>query len=177
MNAPEDPSSSRLPQPGMEVVPVSTGSAGDQTEGAVSDVIVVGQVPHDSDHVGAILGEHIQSGSPTTMAFAVAAFRDARTSRELLSRQLDRTADDRDRMRDQYHEESTKAAVLEAKLEIGSQFRRFQSWAFGIGGIVAGAGIGTAAQFGRARFLDVVLIVAGMAMMWLGAPLSSRVSS
>ena len=44
----------------------------------------VGGTPADQSHTGAVLVEHIDTRSPTAMAFAVAAFRDAHESLEIL---------------------------------------------------------------------------------------------
>jgi hypothetical protein len=175
MTTPSDPPLQTSSSSG-QLVPVSTGSAGAQNPGLASDA-VIGQVPKGADHVGAVLGEHIQAGSPTSMAFAVAAFRDAHASRELLSKHLDRTSSDRDAAREQYHSEAKKAAVLEARLDMTSRFKRFQSWAFGVGGVVAGAGLGSALQAGTLRALEAVLVAAGLLIMWIGAPLNSRDAS
>ncbi len=158
--------------------PENTGSALVQSKAVVATAgkapPTVGDTPADAAHLGAVLGDHIQAGSPTTMAFAVAAFRDAHASRELLREQLSRLGDDRDRMRENYHEEAKRAAVLETKLELTAEFRRFQTWAFGLGGIIAGAGIGSAVQAGQLTTLYGLLTVVGLVIMWIGAPLSKK---
>lgn len=110
------------------------------------------------------------------MAFAVAAFRDAKASRELLDKQLDRTSDARDAAVEKFHEEAKKAAVLEAKLESGGRLNRFQTWAFGIGGVVAGSGFGAAVQAGRSTWLYALLVAAGAVVMWIGSPTSGKES-
>lgn len=155
--------------------PQDTGATGNQHTAvthAGPSSIVVGTIPADADHLGAVLGDHIPDGSPTTMAFAVAAFRDAHASRELLREQLERTGVDRDSARERYHEEAKKSAVLQAQLQWASRFRRFQSWAFGLGGVVAGAGLGSAMQVGTVNWPHGLLTLCGLVMMWLGAPLT-----
>lgn len=160
------------------VVPRETGVSGAQVTAPVANSLStqtpVSDPPADAEHLGAVLGDHIQAGSPTTMAFAVAAFRDAHASRELLREQLDRTSTDRDQARENYHEEAKKAAVLEAKLDLVTEFKRFQSWAFGLGGVIAGAGLGSAVQAGALTWAYGLLIICGAAVMWIGAPLSSK---
>lgn len=103
------------------------------------------------------------------MAFAVAAFRDAQASREILKNQVDRISDDRDGLRERWHEESKNAAVLSTQLKLSKRFGNLQRWAFAVGGILAGAGLGSAVQAGTLRFPDGLLLAAGFVVMWIGS--------
>jgi len=123
-----------------------------------------------------VLGDHVSGGSPTTMAFAVAAFRDAQASREMLREQINRIADQRDEFQGKYYTESTKAAVLEATQKQSTRFKRFQSWAFGIGGVLAGAGLGSAVQIGQLRWSEGLIFLAGIVVMWIGSPINQSES-
>lgn len=153
--------------------PIDTGADGGQTAQTTTDTLSLiatsRNSSQDQGHLGAVLGEHIYTRSPTAMAFAVAAFRDAEMSREILKDQMERLSDDRDLIRERFHDEVKTSAILSTQLKLTTKFKRFQRWAFGIGGILAGAGLGSAVQIGSLRFTDGLLVVAGLVVMWIGS--------
>lgn len=108
------------------------------------------------------------------MAFAVAAFRDAQASREILKNQVDQITEDRDGLRERWHEEAKNSAVLSTQLKLSTRFGRLQRWAFAVGGILAGAGLGSAVQAGTLRFADGLVLIAGLVVMWIGSSYSGE---
>lgn len=161
--------------PTLDLVPESTGSAGEQLpvrhESAGPQHITVGQTPLDQRHLGTLLTDYVDSRGGLPIAVAVAAFRDADSSRALLARQLDRLEEERDHFRDRYHEESKAAAVLRSGADSASEQQRLQKWVFGIGGVLLGTGAGAWIQVGSGwPPVPILLIVAGAILMWFGSP-------
>lgn len=157
-----------------DVAPIDTGAEGNQTARATDEgqLIVTTEDFHqaESNNIGAVLGTHIDARNPTAMTFAVAAFRDGQASREILKNQLHLISEERDRFRDQYYETNTQLAVLSAQVTSATRLHRFQAWAFALGGILAGAGLGRGLEFGDFRFPDVLLFFFGLILMWIGSP-------
>lgn len=155
--------------------PAISGSAGTQAATGTVDVVpAAAPTPLDSAHMGAVLGSHVAAGSPTTMAFAVAAFRDAHASREMLRDQLRKVSAERDEFQNAYHEESKRAAVLDAtKSQLGA-YNRLQSWVFGVGGVLAGVGIGGLYQADEWVWRHAIVSAVGFVLMWKGAPRSTE---
>ena len=105
------------------------------------------------------------------MAFAVAAFKDAETSRKLIEQHLTQTQREADRFRDLYHEESKKNAVLDERTRQSSRLSRFQLWVFAIGGLIAGVGLDAAWGAHTLWGSGGIMLVLGVVLMLVGSPL------
>lgn len=168
----EPPEKDPLP---LRAEPVTTGSDGTQTPSDGRALVpIVGTVPVDQRHMGAALSEHADARSPTAMAFAIAAFRDAEASRNALIQHLESANRDSHRFRDLYHEEITKNAVLEERTRASSRLRRFQLWAFGVGGLLAGLGLSESWASKSLFGVGGLILAFGLVLMVVGSPFFSR---
>lgn len=155
------------------LVPTETGAEGEQDVRRPSALVPAASPnPADQKHTGAVLSEHVGTRSPAVMAFAVAAFEDARESRNVLSEQLARISDDRDHTRSLYYEEVKAHAVLSTKLDLLSQFDWFRQWGTRVGALLSGVGLTIAVQAESLHFTEILLLVAGLGIMaisfWAG---------
>lgn len=137
------------------------------TRGAGTEV---GSIPIDSNHVGALLEEAADARSLPVGDVARAAFRDAKEDINLLRDRLDHERARCDSLRDDLAEARTKIAVLETQIEGIKDKRRLKSWLFGLGGVLAGAGLSAVLTVGSATVPGGVLLAVGLLMMWVGRP-------
>ena len=129
----------------------------------------MGSIPVDSTHVGALLDERADARSLPLGDVARAALRDAREDVRLLGDRLDRERDRCDSLKDDLAAARTKIAVLETQIAAIREKRRLKSWLFGLGGVLAGAGLGALAV-GAALVTGGIFAGVGLVMMWVGRP-------
>ena len=155
------------------LVPAETGAEDEQDVRGPSALVPPASFnPADQKHMGAALSEHVGTRSPAVMTLAVAAFEDARESRNVLSKQLARISDELNHTRSLYHEEVKARAVLSTKLDLLSQFDRFRQWGTRVGALLSGVGLTSAVQTESLHFTEILLLVAGLGIMaisfWAG---------
>ena len=163
----------------IRLEPESSGSAGTQISPPGDTGSAVVQVVHpideiDTDHIGAALGEHVDSRSRTAMAIAVAAYRDVQAYRTAVMDKWRAAEEAKDRYREQYFEEAKRVAVLESKGQERRRLQRFQSYALALGGLVAGSGLSVMVARSEVLNYGFPLFIAGAVVMWLGTPFAVR---
>ena len=141
---PEDSSTKPAATPIVETpLPQEAGSEGTQSlppDGTNQSLAVVGPIGPTSAHVGAALGEHVDPQNPT-LVLAYAAYRDADTLRQAVMSKWKQTEDEKDKAREECHEQRRRNAVLTERLKIGNRLKRFQSALLTLGGLVGGSGL------------------------------------
>ncbi len=124
----------------------------------------------DQKHLGAVLHDFADTRSPLLAAVAVAAFEDSRLTREALLNRLNDVERDKEKIREQYHEEREKRIASE-NLSIGrGPLDQFKQYCFGVGGLIAGTGVTVFFAKPELRLVGVLVTVIGLPLLILGAP-------
>jgi hypothetical protein len=171
----EDDTSDREPKKDASEIatpaPQDTGSEGTQgTAPAASTggiVQVVRPLEFDQGHLGAVLGEHIDTRSPAAIAFAVAAYRDGEAYRAAVMRKWDESEREKAEYRERWHEAATRNAVLEERQKEGGR----RTLVMLVGGLVAGAGLSVAAAERTAFNVGGLLLLLGLVLIAIASPL------
>jgi len=105
------------------------------------------------------------------MALAVAAYRDAEVYRAAVMEKWGDAEKDKDEYRRLYYEQKERNAVLEERQRGRGPQRRGRQYALVLGGLVAGSGLSWALSEKSLSGVGGILLVVGLAVLWLGCPL------
>ena len=156
-----------------EAEPKSSGSSGKQEPSSPGSSIVRLSDDTDVSHIGALLGQKLDSGSPFLRAVAYAALKDAEASRRFLEYQLQAAMTDSAELRERTGTAERQVAVL--KTLLGE--RSSQRVVFAIGAAIVGSGLSVALVQDVALW-HVVVILVGIAVMFFsrgsGSPEEDR---
>jgi hypothetical protein len=160
-----------------EAVPADTGSTGTQSQISESQnqalIPSASAIPIDQSHTGATLSEWADSRNQFPLNLVASVVRDKEVENKYLQDKLRQTEEERDRFREQYHEQAKEVAVLLERLKAIAETRRLQQIVLGFGGILAGAGLGCLLQISPIRGTDIVMAVLGMLLI-IGSQLDRR---